>query len=230
MSNKYLFVDQSGLIRPDLIPLATFLCGEEYGAYARSIILDHAAAGAPLAELTAPTPDGWVVLEPHDLAEAEEALRRGGPAPRVESGNGHPDLAVRRKNGRPAPTGHPPTADDHGEAQPGPNGADPPPAGPADANGRPTTLAELVDHEALGYRAWGTPAGAFLARQMERLAQLVRWTGATTPEDHEDRMETWDEQLREEWERRGYDAGYAAGRREGRRLAFDEVLLVLKRS
>src|SRR6185312_8226180 len=129
-----------------------------------------------------------------------------------------------------------PLANGHGAAKPDPadnappaDGA-PPPAEPAPANGRPTTLAELVDHEALAYRAWKTPEGEFLARQMERLAQLVRWTGATTPEDHEDRMETWDEALREDWERRGYEAGYAAGRREGRRLAFDEILLVLKRS
>ena len=51
------------------------------------------------------------------------------------------------------------------------------------ANGQPKTLVEIVEHEALGYRAWGTPAGDFLARQTERLAQLIRWTGASTPED-----------------------------------------------
>ncbi len=60
---------------------------------------------------------------------------------------------------------------------------------PVPANGQPVTLVEIVEHEALGYRAWGTPEGDFLARQMERLGQLIRWTGASTPEDHEDRME-----------------------------------------
>ena len=220
MNNKHLFVDQSGLVRPDLIPLAAFLCGEEYGAYARSIILDHAAAGAPLEDLTRPTPDGWVVLEPHDLAAAEEALRRGGPPPRVEPGNGHPGPVARKKRRRPASTDDRPPANGHGEAQPSPNGA----------NGRPTTLAALVDHEALAYRAWKTPEGDFLARQMERLAQLVRWTGATTPEDHEARMEVWDEQLRRQWEDRGHAAGLEQGRREGRNLAFEEIQLVLRRS
>jgi hypothetical protein len=185
-----LFVDRAGVIRPDLIPLAAFLCSEEYDASARSIILDHAAAGAPLADLTIPTPDGWVVLEPSDLADAEEALRRGRPAP--------------------VAGGAPATADP--------------------ATTRPTTLAETVDHEALAYRAWGTPEGEFLARQMERLAQLVRWTGATTPEDHEARMEVWDEQLRRQWEDRGYAAGLEQGRREGRDLAFEEIQLVLRRS
>ena len=77
-----LHVDRAGMIRPDLIPLAAFLCSEEYDDYARSIILDHAASGAPLADLTVATPDGWVVLEPCDLAGAVEALARGGPAPR----------------------------------------------------------------------------------------------------------------------------------------------------
>jgi hypothetical protein len=220
MNNKSLYVDRDGLIRPDLIPLAAFLCSEEYGAYARSIILDHAAAGAPLEVLTRPTPDGWVVLETHDLAAAEEALRRGGPPPRAESGNGHQRPVACKKKGRPAPAGHRPLATDHDEVHPSPDGA----------NSRPTTLAELVDHEALAYRAWETPEGDFLARQMERLAQLIRWTGAATPEVHEARMEVWDEQLRQQWEDRGHAAGLEQGRREGRDLAFQEIELVLRRS
>lgn len=97
----------------------------------------------------------------------------------------------------------------------------------ATANGKPLTLAETVDHEALAYRAWGTPAGDFLARQMERLAQLVRWTGATTPEDHEARMEVWDDDLRRQWEDRGYEAGREAGRREGRDLARQQICAAL---
>src|SRR5262249_24526330 len=62
------------------------------------------------------------------------------------------------------------------------------------SNGQPLTLAEVVDHEAMAYRAWGTSAGEFLARQMERLAQLIHWTGASTPEEHEARMEVWDDE------------------------------------
>jgi hypothetical protein len=80
--------------------------------------------------------------------------------------------------------------------------------------GRPMTLAELVDHEAMAYRIRGTPAGEFLARQMERLAQLVRWTGASTPEEHEARMDVWDDELRQQWFDRGYHEGLEAGRRE----------------
>ena len=34
------------------------------------------------------------------------------------------------------------------------------------ANGQPTTFLEIVEHEALGYRAWGTTAGSFLADQL----------------------------------------------------------------
>ena len=78
------------------------------------------------------------------------------------------------------------------------------------------TLLEIVDHEALGYRAWGTPEGDFLARQMERLAQLIRWTGASTPEDHEDRMEVWDAEIRDRYWDMGFHEGLVAGRRECR--------------
>jgi hypothetical protein len=90
---------------------------------------------------------------------------------------------------------------------------------PVPTNGEPATLAEVVDHEARAYRAWGTPAGAFLARQMERLAQLVRWTGANTPEEHEARMDVWDDDVRDQWYDRGYQEGLEAGRREAARLA-----------
>ncbi|MHB1556025.1 MAG: hypothetical protein ACYC61_00965 [Isosphaeraceae bacterium] len=97
---------------------------------------------------------------------------------------------------------------------------DVPPAVPT--NGQPMTLPEVIEHEAMAYRAWGTPAGDFLARQMERLAQLVRWTGATTPEDHEARMEVWDDELREQWYERGYQDGVDAGRHDAARMRFEE--------
>jgi hypothetical protein len=89
-------------------------------------------------------------------------------------------------------------------------------------NGQPLTLAEVVEHETMGYRAWGTPTGEFLARQMERLAQLIRWTGATTPEDHEARVEVWDEEIREQCFERGYQEGYEAGRRDAVRTRLTD--------
>ena len=90
------------------------------------------------------------------------------------------------------------------------------------SNGQPMTLAEVVDHEAMAYRAWGTPAGEFLARQMERLAQLVRWTGAGTPQEHEARMEVWDDEVRDQWFDRGYQEGFEAGRREAARARRED--------
>ncbi len=83
-------------------------------------------------------------------------------------------------------------------------------------NGRPQTLAEIVDHEALGYRAWGTQAGDFLAHQMERLAQLIRWTSASNPVDFEDRMETSERELRDRLYQTGFADGFESGRRECR--------------
>ena len=45
INTSSLIVDRAGVIRPDLTPLAAFLCAEEYDDVSRGIILDHAAAG-----------------------------------------------------------------------------------------------------------------------------------------------------------------------------------------
>ena len=82
------------------------------------------------------------------------------------------------------------------------------------ANGQPTTFLEIVEHEALGFKAWGTPAGSFLCDQLGRIAQLIRWTGARDPQEHEDRMEAYDRELRDRYYDRGYHDGLEAGRRE----------------
>lgn len=79
-------------------------------------------------------------------------------------------------------------------------------------NGEPVTLAEQIDSEARSYRDRGDSFGLFLARQLDRLAQLVSWTGAQTPEEHEDRMQAWDDLIRDQWFDRGYDAGIRAAR------------------
>jgi hypothetical protein len=89
-------------------------------------------------------------------------------------------------------------------------------------SGAPSSLAERVDHEALAYHAEGTPEGEFLARQMERLAQLIRWTNASTPEDHETRMEVWEEEIRQQH----FDRGF----REGRIRGIDEAASVIRAS
>jgi hypothetical protein len=48
----------------------------------------------------------------------------------------------------------------------------------------------------------------WLGGQIDRLAQLVRWTGATSPSEHEERMEVYERELRE----RCYADGYAAAK------------------
>ena len=172
LASSSLHVDRAGVIRPDLIPLAAFLCAEEYDAYARSLILDHAAAGAPLADLTAPTPDGWVILEPADLDGASEALARGGPAPAVAVGP-EPDLA-------PLP--------------------------------EPPSLAEMIGVEARRFRARrpAAPAVALIADWLDRLAQLVAFTGAETVAEFRDRFEALErDQIASE-----YDRGFDDGRRD----------------
>lgn len=82
------------------------------------------------------------------------------------------------------------------------------------ANGQPTTFLDIVEHEALGYRAWGSSIGNFLSDQLGRIAQLIRWTGAHDPQEHEDRMETYDRELRDRYYDRGFHDGLEAGRRD----------------
>jgi hypothetical protein len=84
-------------------------------------------------------------------------------------------------------------------------------------NGRPTTLAEIIDDEARAFRAQGTPAASLIAETLERLSQLVAWTGASTPQEHIDRMAVWDDELRQQWFDRGYSEGLEAGRRSASR-------------
>jgi hypothetical protein len=74
---KSSHIDRAGVIRPDLIELAAYLCSAEYTAEARLTILDHAASGVPLADLTVPTADGALILDPGDLEPAEAALAQG---------------------------------------------------------------------------------------------------------------------------------------------------------
>ena len=74
-------------------------------------------------------------------------------------------------------------------------------------NGESFSFAELVQHEAAGYRAWGNDIGQFLAREMERLAEAIRFTGAVTPAEHDARMDVWEGEIRERWEAIEYESG-----------------------
>jgi hypothetical protein len=68
-------------------------------------------------------------------------------------------------------------------------------------------LAEIVLDEARAFRARQTTEGRFLARQLERLAQLIRFSGAPTPREYEDRFEVFEaDLLHAEYERGQRDA------------------------
>jgi hypothetical protein len=81
-------------------------------------------------------------------------------------------------------------------------------------NGLPPTLAESVEHEAMAFRSRGTALGDFLATHLERLGQLLRWSGATTPAEHEERMDIWDSEVRARWYDQGWHDGAEAVRAE----------------
>jgi hypothetical protein len=82
------------------------------------------------------------------------------------------------------------------------------------ANGQPVSLAEHVDSEARAFRNRGDEIGNFIAEQLDRLTQLVLWTGAENPEAHRDRMEVWDSEIAARHYDRGYEDGIHAARRE----------------
>ena len=98
-------------------------------------------------------------------------------------------------------------------SRPSPNGQRSLPA-LVPANGQPLTLAEQIDHEALSYKARGDCLGQFIASHLDRLAQLVRWTGANSPDQHEERMEIWEDEIRAKWFDHGFEAGLQAARDE----------------
>lgn len=88
----------------------------------------------------------------------------------------------------------------------------------ADTDDRPAeswprfTLAELADQEACAFRAWGNPVGELFARHMDELAVRIRMTDATTPEEYEARIDVYEDDIRGQWEARGYEAGLEAAR------------------
>jgi hypothetical protein len=89
--------------------------------------------------------------------------------------------------------------------------------GPLTITGEPAALAELVSHEAMAYRAWTLLRSNFLACQLDRLAQLIRFVGASTPNEFDERIEVLEADVREQWFRNGYEDGMEAGCRQARR-------------
>jgi hypothetical protein len=103
----------------------------------------------------------------------------------------------------PAPPAYEPSPADAAWATATFNQAEPPPA----------SFAEAVAREAASYRRQGTPTAAFIAMHLERLGQLVSWTGAATPTEYEERIEIWEADIRQRWFDRGFNEGVEAARR-----------------
>jgi hypothetical protein len=82
------------------------------------------------------------------------------------------------------------------------------------ADPAPTTLLGAVEVEVHRLRRCGGPFAGFIAGHLERLAQMVAWTSATTPQEHEERIEIADDESRARWFDRGYTEGIEAARRE----------------
>jgi hypothetical protein len=70
-----------------------------------------------------------------------------------------------------------------------------------------TSLLNHVQAEAIRLRGRGGPHAAFVAAQLERVAQLIAFTGAETPEQFEDRIFANEQEVQEAAFERGYQEG-----------------------
>jgi len=187
--------------QPHLAPLARLLIGRGYGLGERREILAHALAFDSI--------EGVVredLLRPEDLADAEQALDDGrGEVPFDDPAWGAPE-------GQENPFR---LADDcwSHQADPAIVAAEPEPckchADRAPA-GRP--LDAILQAEADRHRRAGTPIGGFLADQLQRMADVARFCGATTPEQYNDRVEVLEMEARATYYDRGYADGAAGAR------------------
>jgi hypothetical protein len=78
------------------------------------------------------------------------------------------------------------------------------------------TLDQLIEHQIVFYESWGNEAGKWFALHMTELLIKYRGAGtAPTPAEAMARIEILEQDVRHDWEARGYEEGLAAGRREG---------------
>ena len=70
-----------------------------------------------------------------------------------------------------------------------------------------TSLLNHVKAEAIRLRERGGSHAAFVADQLERVAQLIIFTGAETPEQYDDRVFANEEAVAEQHFERGYQEG-----------------------
>ena len=70
-----------------------------------------------------------------------------------------------------------------------------------------TSLLDYIEAQAREYRSLGAPSARFVAEQLERTAQLLKFTGAETPEQFADRVFANEEAVKEAEFERGYQEG-----------------------
>jgi hypothetical protein len=108
----------------------------------------------------------------------------------------------------------------------------------AHTNGRPAappaeggaSLADVIAAEAQAIRARRDPVASLMADELDRLAQLVTFTGATTPGDYRARLAVLEESRDEDQIRRAYAQGFDHGFQDGRDKGLQEAILVIKTS
>jgi hypothetical protein len=82
------------------------------------------------------------------------------------------------------------------------------------------TLDQLIERQIEFYEGWQNEAGKMFALHMTELLLKYRGAGSpATPAEAMARIEVFEQDVRHDWEARGYEAGKEAGRREA--AAFD---------
>jgi hypothetical protein len=77
------------------------------------------------------------------------------------------------------------------------------------------TLDELIERQVEFYEGWQNEAGKMFALHMTELLIKYRSAGsASTPAEATARIEILEQDVRQDWEARGYDAGFDAGCRQ----------------
>jgi hypothetical protein len=72
------------------------------------------------------------------------------------------------------------------------------------------SIINYVKAEAIRHRERGGDYARFLSDQLERIAQLIQFTGAETPDQFLDRLEANEEAVKEEIFERAYQEGRAS--------------------
>jgi hypothetical protein len=175
--------DSDGYLRPDLIPVAAYLCSEEYSDRARARLLNRLADGVTPRDCCRDGALDWRdLLDVESLmpvrpspAEIDLAAVVSGPSPdfepefrTVEEWRYLDDLAI-----------HEAACDAHDAEM----------ARIEESSEVTLTFPDWIALQAAALRSHGTEAAGWLADAIDLMAARARFVGASTPAEYDERVE-----------------------------------------